>query len=304
MSKNTKITRSFEYDKDGKNISIQATYEESIWQKVLDADGWQIPTDETVMTRNINIDLVATANGKEYKFDVRLTPDRPYFEIDKRNGAKVFPYYPNGIHFVDDDIPNKISEFLTELVAEGTTEEAKKIIEVQKKKDLAKKIEEAKRAIEIGRSQAFLPTEAEAKAMRKQYNDIHNEGGDGYVPSYVTAERFQCASDFLKENGIEPKPFRDDSEPVNEITLTSHDGTTVHFTEDGWEVIKIGNRASHGYLQVDDDSPDHITNDLKKILVEFWGREPDGMPGLGATPQTKYGLNCSEYAKENKIYLA
>lgn len=37
-----------------------------------------------------------------------------------------------------------------------------------------------------------LPTADEARAMRKAYNDLHNEGGDGFIPRIVAKEDYDA----------------------------------------------------------------------------------------------------------------
>ena len=57
--------------------------------------------------------------------------------------------------------------------------------------------------------------------------------------------------------------------------------------------------SDRGYLHVDYDSPDRITDKLKEMLMTYWAETPDGWPGLGGTPQSKYGLRCAEF-NENR----
>lgn len=47
--------------------------------------------------------------------------------------------------------------------------------------------------------QGELYTEAEAARLRKQYNDIHNEGGFGYVPPFYTVNTYELAKAKLAE---------------------------------------------------------------------------------------------------------
>jgi len=42
-----------------------------------------------------------------------------------------------------------------------------------------------------------LITTAEVKAWRKRYNDLHNEGGEGYIPSKVSREQYEWALSVL-----------------------------------------------------------------------------------------------------------
>ena len=43
-----------------------------------------------------------------------------------------------------------------------------------------------------------LMNQEQALEWRRQYNDVVNEGGDGYVPSVITQEEYDWAMDQLK----------------------------------------------------------------------------------------------------------
>ena len=42
-------------------------------------------------------------------------------------------------------------------------------------------------------------TEGEAQTWRRAYNNLHNEGGEGYVPEVVTQEQFAAAHKILEK---------------------------------------------------------------------------------------------------------
>ena len=69
-------------------------------------------------------------------------------------------------------------------------------INAQRAKEKAKKkkqeeIEYLERAIRQAESQKDLPTKEEARRRMKVYNDIHNEGGEGFVPHVYSKEEHQ-----------------------------------------------------------------------------------------------------------------
>ena len=167
-----------------------------------------------------------------------------------------------------------------------------------------KEIKLLKSTLAHGRAQSSLLTEAELGAGRGKYGDFrHDDRADS---NYVTKERFDEASARLRELGVEPRPWRDDSAPVNEIVLADGYGWKVKFTESGWELLEQ-NPKNRGYLHVNYDSPDYITDKLKEVVMTYWADHPREWPGLGGTPQTKYELSCSEFNKKrtgNKYFLA
>ena len=61
---------------------------------------------------------------------------------------------------------------------------------------------EAKAIIAKAEKQTVIPTWEEEKANRKAYNDVMNEGGDGYVPHRITVEQVAWAKDIIAEKGL------------------------------------------------------------------------------------------------------
>ena len=47
-------------------------------------------------------------------------------------------------------------------------------------------------------SDGSLMNQEQALEWRRRYNDVVNEGGDGYVPSVITQEEYDWAMDQLK----------------------------------------------------------------------------------------------------------
>ena len=70
---------------------------------------------------------------------------------------------------------------------------------LKKKKDLKEKIEDLQYTIERCESAKKLYTREEAQAERKRYNNLFNEGGEGFVPHFYTVEEYEWAKENLKE---------------------------------------------------------------------------------------------------------
>jgi len=60
---------------------------------------------------------------------------------------------------------------------------------------------EAKAIIAKAEKQTVIPTWEEEKANRKAYNDVMNEGGEGYVPHRVTVEQVAWAKEIIAAKG-------------------------------------------------------------------------------------------------------
>lgn len=54
-------------------------------------------------------------------------------------------------------------------------------------------------------AQREIPTRAEAKRQMKAYNDVYNEGGEGYVPHILSHEEYEAAKERLHHlRGVRP----------------------------------------------------------------------------------------------------
>lgn len=66
-------------------------------------------------------------------------------------------------------------------------------------KEKAEYIEHYKRVIQNCENQRKLYTKEEANAKAKEWNDIHNEGGEGYAPHFYTIDEYEYAKKKLEE---------------------------------------------------------------------------------------------------------
>lgn len=85
-----------------------------------------------------------------------------------------------------------IEELKRELAAEFE-------IETADQKQEKEEIEEAKAIVKLAEKEGLenLMSDAELKVWRKQYNDLHNEGGEGYIPTKVSKESYERALTIL-----------------------------------------------------------------------------------------------------------
>ena len=61
------------------------------------------------------------------------------------------------------------------------------------KEELLKQLEWSEETIRMCEKQGKLYTKEEAKLERKKYNDVFNEGGEGYVPHFYTVDEYEFA---------------------------------------------------------------------------------------------------------------
>lgn len=91
-----------------------------------------------------------------------------------------------------DEINKAIDEMQSELAAEFEVKTEKEI-------EQEEEIEEAKAVVKLAEKEGIenLKTEAELKEWRKRYNDLHNEGGEGYIPVKISKEKYEWAINIL-----------------------------------------------------------------------------------------------------------
>lgn len=93
-------------------------------------------------------------------------------------------------------IQNAIDELEKELAAEFE-------VKTNKEVEQEKQVKEAQTVVEMAEREGIdnLMSAAEIKTWRKKYNNLHNEGGEGYIPDRISKERYQQALKVL--NGKE-----------------------------------------------------------------------------------------------------
>lgn len=72
----------------------------------------------------------------------------------------------------------------------------------------------------------------------------------------------------------------------------------IKFTETGWEVLEDTRKVKEGYLHIDEDSPEEISEKVCETLIKYFYQHISELPGIGATPQTKYLYMYSREERE------
>ena len=100
------------------------------------------------------------------------------------------------------EIINAVEEAINEIKAIETTE-AEKAVEAIENEEEAKAIEEeiewAEKVMKEAAGRIEILSSENEKAWRKSYNDLLNEGGEGYVPERVTAADVARAKQILSK---------------------------------------------------------------------------------------------------------
>lgn len=97
-----------------------------------------------------------------------------------------------------------VEKTVSELKAEASDPETDRIIKEKAEEALASHREHYKRIKDFGEKEIArngrLMTRAEVKAFQKRWNEVENEGADGYVPRFVAKEDYDEATQWLANN--------------------------------------------------------------------------------------------------------
>ena len=84
---------------------------------------------------------------------------------------------------------------------------------------------------------------------------------------------------------------------ANTTTLEAtygNDSCIVMFTESGYEVVSDARKVKVGYLHINDDSSESITDECRNQIAKYMFNHPDNMPGLGRTAMEKYFVGLTK----------
>lgn len=113
---------------------------------------------------------------------------------NKKRGVKIKKIWGLTTGFTEDSgFAPKYEAWLNTLIDGGTTDEVKAYKADQKRKERAEEIERAKKLMAKAEKQKTIPAKAEAKRMMRQYNELMNEGGEGFVPHIISREEYDYA---------------------------------------------------------------------------------------------------------------
>lgn len=182
----------------GTQVEVVIIVSKEIEETVSFSDGWNIPTGtEIVSFKKISI----SANGKL----IETAHRNP--EIINKNGVYARIYNRAG---VTEEQHNLIMVAIIEAEAElevQFTAENEEIAKVEEEKAIAEKskatelrIEIAKRIVEETSRRENILTDKEEEAWRESYNNMMNEGGEGYVPQRITKEALIWANEVLEND--------------------------------------------------------------------------------------------------------
>lgn len=179
--------------RDGRTVTLEAEYSEHVQDKIIDSDGYKLETGE----REIVKDGMLTAYIDGAKVDSCWNTDFwQTIDVGQTGLRKIWGIGKIGFTA---DRSKEIDAFFAAVFAAGRDAEAEQIRAEEKAKLDAERIETTERFIAKAEAQSDIPTRAEAKRKMKEYNDIYNEGGEGYIPYVICREDYEAAKKRLAE---------------------------------------------------------------------------------------------------------
>lgn len=178
---------------NGMVARLEAEYSETVKDKIVNLDGDICNTGKREIVKNGN--LVAYLDGK--KFDSCWNTDF-WRIVDTRTPGLKCIWGIKQIAFTEERA-KEIDAFLKQVVSEGADPEAEQIRAAEKAKYDAERLEHAESTVRKAEAQKDIPSKEEARRRMKRYNDIHNEGGYGYVPYIISREEYEDALKVIAE---------------------------------------------------------------------------------------------------------
>lgn len=192
-----KTTRTFKVD----TTEVVINYLCEMREETSYSDGWNIPLGKKPFE---SLELIVNKDGKPYGIFSEYTllrPDKSKYEAElAQKGVVAMTEYDRGKCLAT---KKETADAMFALIADAKKEARAKepeyvsAISTLRKKELKEKLEKANEIIESAekeiKANGKLMTLAEYKIWMKRYNDLNNEGGEGYIPSRITLESYNYA---------------------------------------------------------------------------------------------------------------
>jgi hypothetical protein len=136
-----------------------------------------------------------TLGGKK----IKETNSHWYLKAEYSEHTNAYMVHNLKFGFADEKAADDYNIWLDQLFENGTTDEAKEFIKVEEAREVRERIERAKKTIEKAEKQDYLPLNKDMRAYIRNYNNICNEGGEGFVPIFVSREEYEEAKQLVAE---------------------------------------------------------------------------------------------------------
>ena len=164
-------------------------------------DPWEGRPDRTLHIEDVEIQYIHPTDGEKKKSDsiYVLNNKVPWDAENIKKGA----YAQITGLFLSKESYNEIKKAYDEVDSQAMFKEWKDYIDGKKMKEKTIKINNAKKIIEKGDKEILsngnLMTIKEVCDWTRNYNNVMNEGGDGYIPERISKEEYDEAKKILQE---------------------------------------------------------------------------------------------------------
>ena len=191
----------------GNKIELRAYCTIAMQGRTADLDGYIITLDKEP-SADANLELWVDEKKIDSCWDINF-----WRIIEAQKGFKKIWGLPIGM---TDEQASTVEAFLNEVIESG---KAETVIEHEAAKAAAEKAEkkaEAQKIIDTAAKYTTpIMTNAEHRVWVKRYNDVNNEGGEGYVPDRITVEQLEWAKKVIEK--INKNMPADEEIQTNEI---------------------------------------------------------------------------------------
>ena len=180
----------------GTELKLEISYTEKLVEEVLDADGYEINTGKKEI--RVDANLVLFVNGKKVEDCWNVEFWRIIDVKDARLNAMGLTKKIWGLKTIfTAEIATEIEKFIADYIAANKVEEVVEVETAIAKEEKEVEVAAAKEIIARAERQTDIPTYKVARAREKAYNDINNEGEEGYVPHIIDIDEYNRALNII-----------------------------------------------------------------------------------------------------------
>lgn len=196
---------------NGSKAEVKIEITKEVVKNISYSDGWNVDLgDKIYSSQEISVYINGKLNETSHQNPIVIETSSFYTEEFKANARKNKGYakITNTI-IVNEERYNEIMAAIESAKAEveaAFNQENQEIVKAEKEKEEAAKkerteqeIEWASKIIEEATNRKAVLTRAEERQWRIGYNNINNEGGEGYIPNRATLEDLEEAKYILRK---------------------------------------------------------------------------------------------------------
>ena len=171
----------------GKNgmIRLEASYQAMLQEKTNNLDGDICYTGKLEIIERASL----TAYFNDKQLDSGWNP-ASWFLVESPDQIRDVPKIG-----IQTEMREKVRQFLEDTIAQGTPVSVQAFRLDHELKQTMYDLASYQNTLKEIKAQKDLPTRQEARRRMKAYNDLYNEGGEGYVPRIYSAEEREYAVD-------------------------------------------------------------------------------------------------------------